>query len=121
MITEKRGPLATAMQALSKIEPNELKATFASFAFVFILMASYYILKPIRDAMASDWSDSEVSWLWTLNFFLTFIVTFVYGLALSTARLKTVVPGVYAFFALSFVAFALGNGRIADAVDSARP
>ncbi len=116
MTTEKRGPLATAMQALSKIEPNELKATFASFAFVFILMASYYILKPIRDAMASDWSDSEVSWLWTLNFFLTFIVTFVYGLALSTARLKTVVPGVYAFFALSFVAFALGNGRIADAV-----
>lgn len=114
MTNEKRGLLAGFMQTLSKIEPNELKATFASFGFVFILMSSYYILKPVRDAMASDWSDSEVATLWTINFFLTFIVTFLYGLALSLMRLKSVVPGVYAFFAVTFIVFALGNGQVAD-------
>src|ERR1044072_8677675 len=96
----KSGLLAGFMKALSKIEANELKASFASFAFVFILMASYYTLKPVRDAMASDWSDAEVATLWTINFFLTFIVTFLYGAALSVSRVKVVVPGVYAFFAL---------------------
>lgn len=116
MTNEKRGPLATLMQALSKIEPNEVKAAFASFAFVFLLMTSYNILKPIRDAMASDWTDSEVSWLWTINFFLTLAVNFIYSAALSVARLKVVVPSVYGFFALSFVAFAFGNGNFADKV-----
>jgi ATP:ADP antiporter, AAA family len=111
---EKRGLFATFMQGLSKIEPNEIKATFVSFAFVFILMSSYYILKPVRDAMASDWSDAEVATLWSINFVLTFIVTFLYGAALSVARLKVVVPGVYAFFALTFIVFALGNGQIAN-------
>lgn len=103
------------MQSLSQVQPNELKATLASFAFVFILMASYYIMKPIRDGMASDWTDAEVSWLWTINFIVTIVVTFAYGLALSVSRLTFVVPGVYVFFALSFVLFALGNGRVADA------
>ncbi len=110
----KSGLLASFMRTLSKIEPNELKASFASFGFVFILMASYYILKPVRDAMASDWSDAEVATLWTINFFLTFVVTFLYGLALSLTRLKFVVPGVYAFFALTFIMFALGNGQVED-------
>lgn len=114
MTNHKPGLVAGFMQGLSKIEPNELKATFASFAFVFILMSSYYILKPVRDAMASDWSDAEVATLWTINFFLTFIVTFLYGAALSVARLKVVVPGVYAFFALTFIVFALGNGQVSD-------
>ena len=63
--SEKPGLIAGFMRGLSQIEPNELKATFASFAFVFILMSSYYILKPVRDAMASDWSDAEVATLWT--------------------------------------------------------
>ncbi|MGD9842906.1 MAG: NTP/NDP exchange transporter [Steroidobacteraceae bacterium] len=112
--SEKSGPLASLMQSLSKIEPNELKATFASFAFVFLLMTSYNILKPIRDSMASDWTDAEVSWLWTINFFITLAVNFIYSAALSVARLKVVVPSVYGFFALSFVAFAFGNGSFAD-------
>jgi AAA family ATP:ADP antiporter len=111
---KKAGMLAGFLKSLSKIEANELKATFASFGFVFILMASYYILKPVRDAMASDWSDAEVATLWTINFFLTFIVTFLYGAALSVSRLKVVVPGVYAFFALTFVIFASGSRFVAD-------
>ena len=63
------GIFARAAKALSQIESNELKATFASTLFIFILMASYYILRPVRDAMASDWTDSEVSFLWNINFF----------------------------------------------------
>ena len=45
-----------------KLEANEVRATLVSFGFVFVLMAAYYILRPVRDAMASDWSDAEVSW-----------------------------------------------------------
>jgi AAA family ATP:ADP antiporter len=113
MTNKKRGLLAGFMQGLSKIEPNELKATFVSFGFVFILMSSYYILKPAR-CHGQRLERFRVATLWTINFFLTFIVTFLYGVALSVARLKIVVPGVYAFFTITFIVFALGNGQVAD-------
>lgn len=90
---------------LSGVQPHEVKATFLSFLFVFTLMLAYYILRPVRDAMASDWSDAEVSQLWTLNFFISTIVVAIYGLAVSKIKFKYLVPGVYTFFAASFVFF----------------
>ena len=112
--TRKRGPLASLMHAVSQIEPNEVKATFASFAFVFILMTSYNILKPVRDSMASDWTDAEVSWLWTINLFVMIGMNLFYGLALSVTRLKIVVPALYTFFAASFLVLALGTNYFSN-------
>lgn len=101
------------MHKLARIEPEELGATLASFAFLFVLMTAYYILKPVRDSMASDWSDAEVSWLWTINLVITLALNLAYGLALSVARLKVVVPALYSCFALSFALFAFGSGSAA--------
>lgn len=93
------------LKTLSDVEPNELRATFASFFFVLVLMAAYYILRPVRDAMASDWSDAEVSFLWTLNFFISAAVVAFYGFAVSRVRFQWLVQSVYAFFACSFFLF----------------
>ena len=98
----------------SDVRPNELKATIVSFVFVFILMASYFVLRPVRDAMASDWSDSEVSLLWTINFFVSAGIVAVFGLAVSRLKFRSVVPGVYGFFAASFVVFLLAVGYVDD-------
>ena len=105
---------ARAAKALADIEANELKATLVSTLFVFVLMASYYVLRPVRDAMASDWSDSEVSLLWNLNFFVSAGIVAVYGFAVSRMRLKHIVPAVYAFFATTFILFYAGIGAVAD-------
>lgn len=110
------GPVARLIRALSKIEPNELKATLVSTIFVFILMASYYILRPVRDAMASDWSDSEVSLLWNLNFFASAGIVAVYGFAVSRLKLRRIVPLMYGFFALTFVGFYFGVALVEDSV-----
>lgn len=102
------------LKKASEIEPHEIKATAFSFLLVFVLMLAYYILRPVRDAMASDWSDSEVSQLWTLNFFISTGVVALYGLAVSKVKFKNLVPGVYAFFAISFVLFYFFMSTITD-------
>ena len=71
-----------------EIQPQETRATLASFLLVFFLMGSYYILRPVRDALASDWTDAEVSWLWTFTFFLSFIAVSLYGTAVSRIRFR---------------------------------
>ncbi|MBV1911646.1 MAG: hypothetical protein KUG78_20305 [Kangiellaceae bacterium] len=97
--------VASIIEKVSQVKPNELKATSASFLMVFVLMAAYFILRPVRDAMASDWSDSEVSALWNLQFFISAGIVSIYGLAISKIRFKYIVPLVYSFFSFSFVAF----------------
>lgn len=111
-----RNIVVRMLKSASNIEAHEIKATLLSFCFVFILMAAYYILRPVRDAMASDWSDAEVSMLWTLNFFISIAVVALYGFAVSRARFRYLVPGIYSFFAASFICFYLGTALVADRV-----
>lgn len=109
------GPIARIVKAATTVEPNEIRATALSFVFLFILMTAYNILKPVRDAMASDWSDPEVATLWTINFFISIVAVTIYGVAVSRIRFRHLVAGVYGFFAASFVAFYAGSSLIDDA------
>ena len=116
MTIKKDGIIAKAAKALSEVESNELKATLVATLFVFILMASYYILRPVRDAMASDWTDSEVSFLWNINFFISAGIVSVYGFAVSRMRLRNIVPTIYGFFAITFIAFYFSISLVTDRV-----
>ena len=104
------------IRATTKIEPNELKATVLSFLFVFTLMAAYFILRPVRDALSSDWTDAELSWLWTSTFFFSLVAVSVYGAVISRVQFKNLVPGVYGFFSLSFFIFFFGSTFVDDPV-----
>jgi AAA family ATP:ADP antiporter len=106
--------LERLMKSVSKIEPNELRSVLLAFAFVFTLMAAWYILRPVRDAMASDWTDTEVSFLWNINFFVSVVVVAAYGFAVSHINFKYLVPAVYTFFGLSFIAFYFGVSGVED-------
>ncbi len=106
--------LKNILQKVADIESNEVRATASSFLFVFILMAAYYILRPVRDAMASDWSDSEVSQLWTLNFFISTGIVALYGFVVSRVKFSRLVPSIYTFFAASFILFYLSISLFSD-------
>lgn len=98
------------------IQPEETRTTLTSFLMVFMLMGAYYILRPVRDALASNWTDAEVSWLWTFTFLLSFILVSVYGWAVSVIRFQRLVPTVYGLFAASFVLFYIGTQTLTDQV-----
>ena len=101
------------LRLLLKIEAHEIRAAFTSFIFMFTLMVAYYTLRPVRDAMASDWSDAELSWLWTSTFLISMVAVAIYGSVIARMKFRRIVPCVYGFFSLSFVAFYLGT-HLAD-------
>ena len=106
--------LARLFKATLKVEPNELKATLLSFLFVFSIMTAWFMLRPVRDSMSSDWTDAQLSWLWTSTFFFSAIAVSVYGAVISRIRFRTIVPGVYGFFALSFIGFFVAKVTLQD-------
>ena len=103
-------PLSRLLKMATKVEENEIRATVLSFLFVFSIMAAYFILRPVRDALSSDWTDEQLSWLWTSTFFFSAVAVSLYGAVISHLRLKVIVPAVYVFFSLTLVGFyAAGN------------
>ena len=105
-----RNLMINFLKTASKVKEKEVKAVIFSFLFVVVLMSAYYILRPVRDAMASDWTDAEVSWLWTLNFFISTAIVALYGSMVSKFRFRLLVPAMYGIFAISFIIFyALGS------------
>ena len=107
-------PFHKLLRIASNVEANEVRALVGAFLFVVVLMAAYYILRPVRDAMASDWTDAEVSWLWTLNFFISTAVVALYGVLVSHFRLRLLVPAIYGIFALTFLSFFVLASTMAD-------
>jgi len=99
-----------------EIEAHEVRSTLASFGLVLILMGSYYILRPVRDAMASDWSDAEVSWLWTFTFICSTFAVWLYGAAVARVSIRRLVPSVYGLFAASFGLFYIGTQTLQNGV-----
>lgn len=106
--------LGRAIKAVTKVEQSELQATVLSFLLVFVLMAAYFMLRPVRDSLSSDWTDVQLSWLWTSTFFVSAIAVSIYGSVISRMRLRVIVPGVYTFFALTFVGFYVAGSTLGE-------
>lgn len=100
---------------LTQIEPSEIKGALISFLFVFVLMASYMIMKPVRDALPSDWGDVSLATQWTYTFIVSTIAVFLYNLCASIVSLRVLVPGVFIFFSASFLGIYLAfQGKVIE-------
>ncbi|MCB1672005.1 MAG: MFS transporter [Gammaproteobacteria bacterium] len=108
--------LADYIRSATLVERQELKSVMLSFGFVFILMAAYYMLRPVRDALASDWTNTEISILWNIQALLSCAVVIAFGAAASHLRFRHLVQFVYIFFAVSFMVLHFGSGLIEDPV-----
>jgi len=80
---------------ITKVKEKEAKGAIIAFVFLFILFASYFIAKPVRDSLASDFTDTEVSTLWTITFFASTAAVMIYNFFLSKFSLKSLIPAVF--------------------------
>jgi AAA family ATP:ADP antiporter len=98
-------PLERFFRGFAKVEPYEVKAAILSFLYFFFLLGSYYILRPVRDAMGTVYGVNELEVLWTYTFFFSFITAPVYGWFASRLKLSTLLPWTYGFFVINIVLF----------------
>jgi len=86
----------------TQIESSEIKGALLSFLFLFVLMSSYMIMKPVRDALPSDWGDVSLAQQWTYTFIVSTIAVSIYNFCASKISLRLLLPGVFALFSISF-------------------
>src|SRR5262245_61031137 len=73
----------SAMRALLcrllRAEPHELPALAWSFAYFFLLLAAYYLLRPVRDTLAVEAGKETLQWLFTATFVAMLALVPVFG------------------------------------------
>ncbi len=96
---------ARALKSIAGIEPYEVKAVVTAFVYFFFLMASYFILRPLRDTMGTVYGVAHLQELFTGTFVLSFIVAPIFAGLASRIRLASFLPWVYGFIAITMLVF----------------
>jgi ATP:ADP antiporter, AAA family len=104
-VMQNAGPVSRALRRIADVEPHEAKAVVISFAYFFFLLASYFILRPLRDTMGTVYGVAHLQELFTGTFLLSFVVAPVFGGLASRMRLAVFLPWVYGFVAITMLLF----------------
>jgi AAA family ATP:ADP antiporter len=103
--TPQPNALARLFRSVAKVEPHETRAVVMAFLFFMFLLGSYYVLRPVRDALGTVYGAKNLQELYTGTTIGTLIAAPVYAAFASRIRLATFLPWVYGFFIVSILVF----------------
>ncbi|MGX1186985.1 AAA family ATP:ADP antiporter [Pseudomonas sp. F-14 TE3623] len=97
----------TATGALKwvKVLPSERTALMLGFAFHFCVLASYYLVRPLRDALGLEGGADKLQWLFTATFVVMLLMVPLFGALVSRLPAMRFVPLIYRLIALSMLVF----------------
>ncbi len=90
---------------VAQVGPRERKAVALAFACNFVLLGSYYILRPVRDTLATDFGAEQLQLLFTGTFIGSLVLSPIYTALASRISLKRLLPGVFWFWLLNVLVF----------------
>jgi AAA family ATP:ADP antiporter len=93
------------LNRLVAVRPDEVRALLWSFAYFFCLLASYYVLRPLRDEMGVAGGVRNLHWLFTATFIVMLAAVPLFGAVVARLPRQRFVPLVYHFFAANIAIF----------------
>lgn len=88
-----------------RAQRHELPALAWSFLYFFLLLAAYYVLRPVRDEMAVQAGPERLAQLFTATFVAMLLLVPAWGWLCARLPRARLLPLVYAFFALNLAGF----------------
>ncbi len=87
------------------VKPGEGRALLWSFLYFFILLSTYYVLRPLRDNAGITGGIGNLPWLFTATFLTMLVAVPIYGFVVARLPRRRFIPLVYAFFVANIVLF----------------
>jgi ATP:ADP antiporter, AAA family len=85
--------------------PAERAAALWSAAYFFMLLAGYYVLRPLRDEMGIAGGVKALPWLFTATFVTLVVAQPLYGALVAKVERARFIPIVYHFFVANLALF----------------
>jgi ATP:ADP antiporter, AAA family len=91
--------------ATHSVTPHERRALALAFMCNFVLLGSYYILRPLRDTVATMYGVNQLQQLFTATFIGTLAASAIFSALASRIRLTRLLPGVFWFWLCNLLLF----------------
>lgn len=97
--------MSRRLSPLLRLEPGEAVAVGWAFGYFFLLLASYYVLRPLRDEMGISGGIERLPWVFTGTFVAMLAAVSLFGLITARLPRQRFLPLAYGFFILNLLIF----------------
>lgn len=87
------------------VRPDELRALGVAFVFNFVVLASYYVLRPIRDEIGAAGGLENLSWMYTGTLVAMLVANALFSAIVARRSRRRFIPVAYRFFIANLVLF----------------
>lgn len=97
-----------------ELSPLERTVLRYGSAWFFLILLSYYILRPIREQVGTSYGVSALSWMFWGTFGVMLIAIPLYSILVGRFHRRWLVPTIYGMFVASLLAFWLAMTMLPD-------
>jgi AAA family ATP:ADP antiporter len=94
------------LQRVVAVRPEEVRAVFWCWLYIFAVLSSYYIMRPIRDQMGIAGGVRNLQWLFTGTLVGMLLVNLPFAYLVKKLPRSRFIPLTYRFFAVNILLFA---------------
>ena len=93
------------LRKLVDVRPNEVRALLLAGAFNFVILGSYYIIRPIRDDIAATAGAENLSWMFSGTLVVTLLANAGFSALVGRMSRRRFLPLAYRFFIVNLIVF----------------
>src|SRR5260370_26858334 len=87
------------------VKPNEVRALWLAFAFNFVVLGSYYVVRPIRDNIGAEGGLENLPWMYTGTLVAMLIANTLFSAIVARMSRRQFIPIAYRFFIANLILF----------------
>lgn len=95
------------LRHVTPVEPVEAQVVLWCWLYIFAVMSSYYIMRPIRDQMGVAGGVNNLQWLFTGTLVGILALNIPFAYLVKTLPRSRFIPVAYRFFAVNIILFAV--------------
>jgi AAA family ATP:ADP antiporter len=89
------------------VKADELRAPWLGFVFNFLVLGSYYVIKPVRDDIGAHNGVQNLWWMFTGTLLVALVANTAFSAIVARMSRRQFIPIVYRFFILNLAIFYL--------------
>jgi ATP:ADP antiporter, AAA family len=86
------------------VRPNEIRALWLGFTYFFVVLAGYYVIRPIRDNIGAQQFEN-LWWMFTVVLVTMIFANALFSAIVSRMSRRRFIPIAYRFFILNLIIF----------------
>src|SRR5258706_11411403 len=106
-IAAQPNPALPLLQRVVAVRPEEVPVVLWCWLYIFAVLSSYYIMRPIRDEMGVACGVNNLPWLFTGTLIGMVVLNLPFAWLVKTLPRSRFIPLTYRFFAANIVLFAI--------------